>query len=65
MLTLAGDHWRARAFDRQWSQRRPVQLREQAVTGTFALLERMLVELVQQFADGAVQLPQGEELAMP
>ncbi|HEY6849369.1 MAG TPA: hypothetical protein VI320_24615, partial [Terracidiphilus sp.] len=28
-------------------------------------LERTLVELVQQFPDGAVQLPETEELAMP
>jgi hypothetical protein len=35
------------------------------IVGLPALLERPLVELVQQLANGAVQIGQREELAMP
>jgi hypothetical protein len=41
------------------------QFGKHTVTGTLALLERVLIQLEQQFADGSVQLHQGEELTMP
>ncbi len=52
------------AFRGQQAQHRPVEFQEQALPRAATLLKRTLVKLIQQLADGAVQLRQREELAV-
>ena len=46
-------------------KRRPIQLLEQAGSAARALAKRLLVELLQKFANRLVELGEAEELPMP